>query len=264
MSEDRNPDPTPFPANELEADLIKGRDADDTAYVLRAFAHNVVCHATNVPGPPRGRPAFRTTGNDEIPLPIAEGRDGRTYLLVFTSSWTLFHYYSDPEQVWLQTPAGQLTTRTAGSGWPWLVNAGGPVSLVLEPGDVAKIEAIFAGRSVPEAVGAGGAATRVTLSAPRPEVMELGPVVAPLLAGSGAHRVIAAIGRFAEPRSPSWLRLAVDWPGSDASQVRSVMPRLVETIERATSSPLQLTLLTADEIGQWMAAHGTVIWQRDT
>jgi hypothetical protein len=216
-----------------------------------------------VAGPPKGRPVFRTTRNDEVPLPIAEGRDGRSYLLVFTSSSTLFGYYSDPDQVWLQTPAGQLAARTAGSGWPWLINAGGPVSLVLEPGDVAKIEAIFAGRPVPEAVGVGGAATRVSLSVPRPEVTELGPVVGPVLSGTGARRVIAAIGAFAEPRSPSWLRLAVEWPGEDPSRVRSVMPRLIEVIERATSSPLQLTLLGPDEMGQWMAAHGTVVWQSE-
>lgn len=252
----------PFPGNELEQALVRASQYDDRSYALRALARNVVCLAANQPGPPPGRPFFRRLEASERPLPVAEGRDGRPHLLVFTSSSTLFRHYGDPGQVWSQTPAGQLAALIAGDNMPWLLNVAGPLSLLLEPSDIDTVSAIYQGRAVPESTGRGGAASSVRLGRPDDSVDELGPIVAAVLDGTPARRVLAAAARFDEPRSPTWLRIVLDAGGAGRDSVTASMAAMVEALERATPRPFEVSLLASDPAARWLSEHGRVIWSR--
>lgn len=255
--------PAPWPANELETALEKARLADDRPYALRAFARNVICMATDLPGPPPGRVWFKKLPADERPLPIAQGRDGRPYLLVFTSSYTLFRHYTSPQQVWTQSPAGQLAEQLAGEDAPWMVNVAGPYPLVLEPVDVAVIASLYRGRPVMESFGGGGAATRILLADPGPEAADFAAVVDPVLRGTAATRVVATVARYDEPRSPQWLRLSVEWPDAGPDEAGPRLADLASALERASSQPVEIVRVTPRAGGGRAEGIGDVIWYRD-
>ena len=254
--------PAPWPANELETALDKARIHDDRAYALRAFSRNVICMAANLPGPPPGRVWFKKLSSEERPLPVAEGRDGRPYVLVFTSSFTLFRHYQSAEQVWTQSPAGQLAEQLAGQDAPWMVNVAGPYPLVLEPADVAVIASIYRGRPVMESFGGGGAATEILLARPGPEAAGLAAVIDPVLRATAAERVVAAVAHYDEPRSPQWLRLGVEWPDGSQEATIPVMRDLVSALERASSQPVEVVRLTSRAGDRRFAEHGLEIWSR--
>lgn len=272
MSARAQADP-PFPANQLEADLQRAQRFDDRAYALRALSRSVVCLAQPDPPdgvkPSPGRPLFRRLNARERPLPVAQGRDGRPYLLVFTSSFTLFRYYHAPDQVWLQTPAGELAESVRSAEIRWMINANGPLGTVLEASDVATVADISQGRPVPEAILAGPASS-VLLSRPGPAVAGLTAVLDPVVNGGFVSRVVAAVVTFDEERSRSWLRFGVELNAPagcpEAKEAtRALMGRLVAALEAATAEPVELRLLTADETpcpkdDRWLQAHGTVIW----
>jgi hypothetical protein len=112
----REPD---FPGNEFEQAMVLAAEAGDDAKFLRALARTVVClgQPADTPGakPPGGGPAFLTVDVSQQPLPVAEAKDGKPVLLAFSSGRMLFRWYTeDPNQVWMQTPAGPPVRRSAG------------------------------------------------------------------------------------------------------------------------------------------------------
>lgn len=111
-------------------------------------------------------------------------------------------------------------------------------------------------------MGFSEGASKVQLAAPDSDVAYLAEVLDPVLATSGASRVMAAEARFDEPRSPRWLRLTVDWPAATREEIDTLMPRIVTAIEMATPRPIQATLMSSDPCREWLALNGMVVWQR--
>jgi hypothetical protein len=258
-------DGAPWPANELEAAMVRAEEHRDRSYLLRALARSVLCVAApadlggeQLPG----RPLFRRLDPATQPLPLADGRDGRRYLLAYSSSHRLFRTYRDAAQRWLQTPAGELALRT-GPGVPWMLNADGPGPvIVLEAADVAAVGLLAQGRPVREAYSGGGASTLV-LEAIGPRGAELGPVVAAALGGSPVRRVVGARARWDEPGARPWLRLGLDAEDTPVEEMEPVARRLVAALEAATPETVEVRLMRPSaerRADTWLGEHGVTVW----
>ncbi len=257
----------PFPANDLEVALQRAHETDDRAYLLRALARSTLClarPAEPAADPHPGRPRLTELDLTRRPLPLADGKDGRAYLLVFTSSFRLFDHYRDEQTTWMQTAAGYLAgvaTEVA-----WIVNLGHPVSVVLQPVDVVVIADLAAGRPVIEAL-TGGAASRLTLSTPDWDVHGLRPVLAPVLGGdigrSRVERVVGALVRWDEPGSGSWLRVGLVCDEPDAAGAVDAKRQVIAAMEAATPAPVEVRLVSprpALAVDRWLLEHGAVVW----
>jgi hypothetical protein len=244
---------------ELERALIRARDLDDRAYALRALSRNVVCLVLDLPGPTCGTPWFGRLPDDQTPLPVVDGRDGNPHVLVFTSWEALSRHYRDPAQVWVQTPAGQLAARTAPAGWPWMVNVAGPFSLVVYPRDQAAIAALYRGEAVSEAFTVGPAAELV-FAPPGGALTAVAAAVAGVAGRFGVERVVAVSASLAEPRSATWLLLAVE---AQPPVGRPAMESLQQAVAAASPQVVDLrSVASGSGLAERIGRVGHTLWER--
>jgi hypothetical protein len=226
------------------------------------LARTVVCLAQpdDTPGAkPQGEgPSFRSIPAHERPLPVAEGKDGRAVLLAFTSSRTLFRWYTDnPEtQVWAQTPAGQLFGMLPEDMRVFL-NPGGPINVLLEPQDVRTVADLYLGRNV-YAAYQSGPATDLLLGAPKNEPVDL---LAAVSRAAARHAVIRSATRglatLDEPAARQWFMIGVSFDdGTPDAAVDAAMRELQATAETVTEDFFMLLRLrpNAEDPAAWFAA----------
>jgi hypothetical protein len=253
----REPD---FPGNELEQVLVLAAETGDDAKFLRALARSVVClgQPADTPGakPPGAGPAFLTVDVSQQPLPVAEGKDGKPVLLAFSSGQMLFRWYTeDPNQVWVQTPAGPLFDSLPEDMSVYL-NPNGPLPVLIPPVDVRRVVDIFLGRNVVEAYRPGPA-TELRIGTPAHEPVDLLAAVSRAAARHpgvmSAHRGLAMLD---EPDSRLWPIIGVRFAdGCDDATVHSAMADLRDETEAVTEEFVELLRIPPSPSGvqRWLS-----------
>jgi hypothetical protein len=253
----RDPD---FPSNELERIMILAAETGDDNKFLRALARTVVCigQPADTPGakPPGAGPAFVTVDASERQLPIAEGKDGNPVLLAFSSGQMLFRWYTeDPNQVWAQTPAGQLFD-TLPEDMSVFLNPGCPLPVLMPPVDVRRVADIFLGRNVIAAYRPGPA-TEMLIGSPAHEPVDLLAAVSRAAARQpsvlSAHRGLAMLD---ETDSRLWPIIGVRFvAGTDDATVHTARDDFRREVEATTEEFVELIQIPENPSGvqRWLS-----------
>jgi hypothetical protein len=249
-----------FPSNELEQIMILAAETGDDDKFLRALARSVVCigQPADTPGakPPGAGPAFVTVDASERQLPIAEGKDGNPVLLAFSSGQMLFRWYTeDPNQVWAQTPAGQLFDSLP-EDMSVFLDPGCPLPVLMPPVDVRRVADIFLGRNVIAAYRPGPA-TELRIGTPAREPVDLLAAVSRAAARQpsvlSAHRGLAMLD---EADSRLWPMIGVRFADdSDDATVQAASADIGHEVEAVTEEFVELVRIEANPSGvqRWLA-----------
>jgi SseB protein N-terminal domain len=219
--------------NQLEQVLELAGDAGDDDKALRALARDVVWYLGEDPAS-RVDPSPTPESTLGLGAPVAAGRDGRAFLLAFTSRAALVaHHGAGEDASHVQVPAGALLALLP-SALPVLLNASGPRQLVLEPRDVRTVMDLFEGRNAPAAF-LPGPATGLLL-APLPAHAAHLPVRLRAAAHGlpDVHQLWAGAAVLDEPGARAYQVVVAQVPGDvDAVDLGPAMQALIAAAEAA-------------------------------
>ncbi|HYT10321.1 MAG TPA: SseB family protein [Mycobacteriales bacterium] len=206
--EDPGTEPGFRPVNELERTLLRCVPTGTRATLLRALARATLCVPTTGGDGAPDLPGLPVVESGAVRLPCVTDGEGR-HALVYTSYRQMALAFRLPEDAtWTEVPGGTLFEKWPADVDAWL-NAGGELTLRLDPTDVSTVADIAAGLEVDEAYEIGPDDAFTDFPGPvLPDQVDCAVVLA-LFGVTEVVEVLRSFRRLEEPRGRTWRVLLV-------------------------------------------------------